>query len=36
MKDARGFIYTLPFNAIGTAKTVNLKAMTDAVMKYGA
>jgi hypothetical protein len=36
MKDARGFIYTLPFNAIGTAKTENLKAMTDAVMKYGA
>lgn len=35
MKDSRGFIYTLPFNAIGTAKVENVKAMTDAVMKYG-
>lgn len=35
MKDSRGFIFTLPFNAIGTAKIENVRAMTDAVMKYG-
>jgi uroporphyrinogen-III decarboxylase len=36
MKTARGFIFTLPFNAIGPAKTENIIAMTDAVHKYGA
>ncbi|MFZ7131741.1 MAG: uroporphyrinogen decarboxylase family protein [Eubacteriales bacterium] len=35
MKLARGFIYTLPFNAIGPAKPQNIRAMTDAVRKYG-
>jgi uroporphyrinogen-III decarboxylase len=35
MKTSRGYIYTLPFNAIGDAKPENVKAMTDAVMKYG-
>ncbi len=36
MKGSRGFIFTLPFNAIGPAKIENVRAMTDAVMKYGA
>lgn len=36
MKNTRGYIYTLPFNAIGTAKTENLKAMTEAVLNYGS
>jgi uroporphyrinogen-III decarboxylase len=36
MKSARGFIFTLPFNAIGPAKTENVIAMTEAVHKYGA
>jgi hypothetical protein len=36
MKNTRGYIYTLPFNAIGTAKTENLKAMTEAVFNYGS
>jgi uroporphyrinogen-III decarboxylase len=36
MKTARGFIFTLPFNAIGPAKTENVIAMTEAVHKYGA
>jgi uroporphyrinogen-III decarboxylase len=36
MKTARGFIFTLPFNAIGPAKTENVIAMTNAVRKYGA
>lgn len=35
MKSTRGYIYTLPFNAIGPAKIENIKAMTDAVRKYG-
>ncbi|HHX73290.1 MAG TPA: hypothetical protein GX699_00100 [Firmicutes bacterium] len=35
MMTARGFIYTLPFNAIGPAKTENIKAMTEAVFRYG-
>lgn len=35
MKGARGFIYTLPFNAIGPARVENVKAMSDAVKKYG-
>ncbi len=35
MKTARGFIFTLPFNAIGPAKIQNVKAMTEAVLKYG-
>ncbi len=35
MKSARGYIYTLPFNAIGPAKIENIKAMTKAVHKYG-
>jgi uroporphyrinogen-III decarboxylase len=36
MQTARGFIFTLPFNAIGPAKTENLIAMTNAVHHYGA
>lgn len=36
MKKARGFIFTLPFNAIGSAKIENVKAMTEAVRKYGS
>ncbi len=36
MKKSRGFICTLPFNAIGPAKPENVRAMTDAVRKYGA
>lgn len=36
MKKARGFIFTLPFNAIGPAKVENVIAMTEAVHKYGA
>jgi hypothetical protein len=36
MKTARGYIFTLPFNAIGPAKTENVIAMTNAVHKYGA
>lgn len=36
MKEAKGFIFTLPFNAIGDAKVENVKVMTDAVVKYGA
>lgn len=36
MKESRGFIFTLPFNAIGKAKVENVRAMTDAVFKYGA
>ncbi|HCX64174.1 MAG TPA: hypothetical protein DHN33_03065 [Eubacteriaceae bacterium] len=35
MKNARGYIYTLPFNGIGPAKIENIRAMTDAVQKYG-
>ena len=35
MKSCRGFIFTLPFNAIGDAKPENVKAMTEAVKKYG-
>lgn len=35
MKSARGYIYSLPFNAIGPAKIENVKAMTAAVRKYG-
>lgn len=35
MKSARGYIFTLPFNAIGPAKAENVRAMTDAVRKYG-
>lgn len=35
MKDARGFIFSLPFNAIGPAKVENVRAMTEAVMEYG-
>lgn len=35
MKESRGFIYTMPFNAIGSAKVENVKAMTNAVRKYG-
>lgn len=35
MKAASGFIFTLPFNAIGPAKVENVAAMTDAVHKYG-
>ena len=35
MKGERGFIFTLPFNAIGPAKTENVIAMTEAVHKYG-
>ena len=31
-----GFIFTLPFNAIGPAKVENVVAMTNAVHKYGA
>ncbi|MEL4105583.1 uroporphyrinogen decarboxylase family protein [Oscillospiraceae bacterium WX1] len=36
MKSCRGFIWTLPFNAIGPAKVENIVAMTEAVHKYGA
>jgi hypothetical protein len=35
MKSARGFIFTLPFNAIGPAKIENVKRMTEAVRRYG-
>ncbi|HCX65901.1 MAG TPA: hypothetical protein DHN33_11915 [Eubacteriaceae bacterium] len=35
MKSARGFIYTLPFNAIGPAKVENVQKMTETVFKYG-
>ncbi len=35
MKNASGFIFTLPFNAIGPAKVENVIAMTEAVHKYG-
>lgn len=35
LKPGGGFIFTLPFNAIGDAKVENVKAMTEAVMKYG-
>jgi len=35
LKQSRGFIFTLPFNAIGKAKVENVKAMTEAVRKYG-
>jgi len=35
MKESSGFIFTLPFNAIGTAKVENVRAMTETVMKYG-
>ena len=35
MKTASGFIFTLPFNAIGPAKIENVAAMTDAVHNYG-
>jgi len=35
MMPGGGFIFTLPFNAIGDAKVDNVKAMTEAVMKYG-
>lgn len=35
MKKASGFIFTLPFNAIGPASIENVKAMTDAVHRYG-
>jgi len=35
MKTARGYIHTLPFNAIGPAKTENVQAMTEAIFKYG-
>ncbi len=35
MKSTRGFIYSLPFNGIGPAKIQNVKAMTEAVFKYG-
>lgn len=35
LKPGGGFIFTLPFNAIGDAKIENVKAMTEAVMKYG-
>lgn len=35
MKQSRGFIYTLPFNGIGPAKIENVKAMTEAIRKYG-
>ncbi|KPU45322.1 uroporphyrinogen decarboxylase [Oxobacter pfennigii] len=35
IKPAKGFIFTLPFNAIGPAKIENVKAMTEAVFKYG-
>lgn len=35
LKPGGGFIFTLPFNCIGDAKVENVKAMTEAVMKYG-
>ena len=35
MKKAPGFIFTLPFNAIGPAKIENVLAMTEAVHRYG-
>ena len=35
LKPGGGFIFTLPFNAIGDAKVENVKAMTKAVFKYG-
>lgn len=35
MKSSRGFIFTLPFNAIGPARIENVRAMTEAVFKYG-
>lgn len=35
LKPGGGFIFTLPFNAIGDAKVENVKAMTEAVIKYG-
>lgn len=35
LKPGGGFIFTLPFNAIGDAKVENVKAMTEAVMRYG-
>ena len=35
MKKAAGFIFTLPFNAIGPAKIENVLAMTEAVHRYG-
>jgi uroporphyrinogen-III decarboxylase len=36
VKGDGGFIFTLPFNAIGPAKVENVIAMTEAVHKYGA
>ena len=36
VKDGGGFIFSLPFNAIGPAKVENVVAMTDAVHKYGS
>ena len=35
VKGDAGFIFTLPFNAIGLAKVENVVAMTEAVYKYG-
>ena len=35
VKGDGGFIFTLPFNAIGPAKVENVVAMTEAVHKYG-
>ncbi|NLN98128.1 MAG: hypothetical protein GX127_07110 [Eubacteriaceae bacterium] len=35
MKTARGYIHTLPFNAIGPAKIENIQAMTEAILQYG-
>lgn len=35
LKPGGGFIFTLPFNCIGDAKVDNVRAMTEAVMKYG-
>ncbi len=35
MKSARGFIFTLPFNAIGPARIENIVTLTKAVHKYG-
>ncbi|WP_026395866.1 uroporphyrinogen decarboxylase family protein [Acetobacterium malicum] len=35
MKSSRGYIYTLPFNAIGPAKIENVRAMTAAILKHG-
>lgn len=35
MMDCAGFIFSLPFNALGPAKPENVIAMTEAVWKYG-